>query len=122
MLADKINHTRVQSIKENQSTQSGLNEMIKRFRTSRKYRGYGLSTKIHRFDEGTCIVSCRITNAEGRLVSKGHASWDRDLMYSALFSNSSEEEISMYTAAANRDRMEMCENIAISRALRMLGI
>lgn len=124
-IVDQINHRRVQSSQKNEPSVSGLNEMIQDFRRYWK-RGYGskcgIESTVKRFDSESCIVRCRIVSPEGKTLSEAHAAWDKDLIYSADFINASAEEVELFQSTANRDRLEICENIACSRALRMLGI
>lgn len=122
MLADQINHNRIQSSEVNRPSQSGLNELIQRFRRARKFKGFGLLTKVHRFDNDTCIVSCSVKDTAGNVIAKTHASWDKDLIWNAQFVNVDDDELVHYQATCNRDRLELTENIAICRALRMLGL
>jgi hypothetical protein len=123
-IADQINHGRVQTSETNafKRSQSGLNEQIAYFRKSRKFKGYGIRTKVKRFDAETAVVQARITDKDGHVVSEAHASWDADLIYSAVFASCSKEEVESYRSLSNRDRLELCQNIAISRALRFLNI
>jgi muconolactone delta-isomerase len=122
MLADQMNHNRIQSAERSQPTQSGLNELLMKFRRAKRFKNYSILNKVHRFDAESCIVSCSISNAEGKTLVKAHAAWDRDLIWSTQFMNCDEEEVMAYQAAANRDRLEITENLAIARALRMLGL
>jgi len=123
-IADQINHGRVQTRETNafKRSQSGLNEQIAYFRKSRKFKGYGIRTKVKRFDAETAVVQAQIKDDRGNIVSEAHAAWDADLIYSAVFASCTKEEVSSYRELSNRDRLELCQNIAISRALRFLNI
>jgi ssDNA-binding Zn-finger/Zn-ribbon topoisomerase 1 len=82
-----------------------VNDRIKFFRESEKYKGWSLTSEFVSVTEDTCIIKAIVTNEDGFVVATGFAQEDRT---SSMINKTS--------------FVENCETSAWGRALGNLGI